>query len=171
MTDEQRPPELDRTLLAIGLGLLGLVVVASLLVVVLGSSEPAQFPDDSPEGTVQRHLDAFAEDELEEAYALFSSDVQQGMSPEQYEQAVRDYGTYASGITRRVLFDRSDVDGEEATVHLTVEEFYGGGPFGGGDTYRSPREIHLVREDGAWRIDEPLVGLEPAPVPFDEFPG
>ena len=44
---------------------------------------------------------------------------------------------------------------------ITVEEFYEDGL--GGSTNRYDREIHLVREDGAWYIDEPLVWLESAP--------
>jgi hypothetical protein len=72
--------------------------------------------------------------------------------------------------SRRILFDRTDIDGDRGRVHLTVEEYFGGGPFGGGETYRSPREIRMVREDGSWRIDEPLAGVEPVPVPgIDPF--
>ena len=44
---------------------------------------------------------------------------------------------------------------------ITVEEFYADGL--GGSTNRYDHEIHLVREDGAWYIAEPLVWLEPAP--------
>jgi hypothetical protein len=66
-----------------------------------------------------------------------------------------------------VLFDRSEVDGDRARVWLTIEEYYDGGPFGGANTYRSTREIALVREGGEWRIDDPLIGLEP--MPFQDY--
>lgn len=168
MTEQERPSAPDRTLLAIGLGILGLVVVATVLVLALGSQEPTQFAEDTPEGAVQRYLAAFDDGDYEAAHAYFSTDVREQMDAEEFERAIRDYGFYPADTSRRVLFDESEIDGSEATVRLVVEEFYGSGPFGGGDTFRSERDVHLVNEDGSWRIDEALVGLEPAPFPIDE---
>ena len=61
----------------------------------------------------------------------------------------------------RYLVASTSVDGDTAQVTITVEEFYEDGL--GGSTNRYDREIHLIREDGAWHIDEPLVWLESAP--------
>ena len=165
MTDERtaagtaRP---DRSFLAIGAGIALLVVVAVIAVVVLGSRETPAFSADTPEGVVQRHLAAVEADDLEAAWAYFSSSVRADLSLDAFRRASREYGVHGT-VSRRVLFDRSEVDGDRARVWLTVEEYYGGGPFGGGETYRSSREIALVREDGEWRIDDPLIGLEPMP--------
>jgi hypothetical protein len=159
----------DRTLLLIGAGILALVVVAAAVVLLLGSREPTSFPADSPEGVVQRHLAAFEDGDFEAAHVFFSSDVQASMDLETYERTAREYGGYQGDTSRRILFDRTDLDGDVARVHLTVEEYYGGGPFGGGETYRSEREIGLVREDGSWKIDDLLIGLEPAPFPVEPF--
>ena len=63
-----------------------------------------------------------------------------------------------------MLFERTTGGGDAVTVSLTVEEFSGDGL--NGSTYRSSRDIRLVRENGAWRIDEPLVWLDPAPMPM-----
>jgi hypothetical protein len=83
------------------------------------------------------------------------------MDLDAYQRAVD-----ASGIgvepNRSVLFDRTDGEGDAVEVHLIVEEFYGDGL--SGDTYRSPRDVRLVREDGEWRIDQPLVWLDLAPL-------
>lgn len=165
MTDE--PPVAgthapDGSLLAIGGGIAVLVVVAVVAVVLLGSREAPAFSADTPEGVVQRHLAAVEEEDYETAWGYLSGDVQSDLSVDEYRRAARDYGYYGSQ-SRRVLFDRSEVEGERARVWLTVEEYYDGGPFGGGDTYRSTREIALVREGGEWRIDDPLIGLEPMP--------
>ena len=66
---------------------------------------------------------------------------------------------------RTVLFDSSTGTGDRVQLHLIVEEFYGDGL--SGDTYRSPRDVRLVREDGEWRIDQALIWLDPAPIePF-----
>lgn len=152
----------DRSLLAIGVGIVVLVVVAVIAVVALGSREAPSFSADTPEGVVQRHLAAAEDEDYEAAWGYLSEAVQEDLTLEEYRRAARDYGYYGQQ-SRRVLFDRSEVDGDRARVWLTVEEYYGGGPFGGGETYRSERQIALVREDGAWRIDDPLIGLEPMP--------
>ena len=165
MTDmpvEPASPAPDRSLLAIGAGIVVLVVVAVIAVVALGSREAATFSADTPEGVVQRHLAAVEDEDYETAWSYLSTSVQADLTLEEYRRAARDYGHHGEQ-SRRVLFDRSEVDGERARVWLTVEEYYGGGPFGGGETYRSERQIALVREDGAWRIDDPLIGLEPMP--------
>lgn len=165
MTDAPMEPASsgpDRSLFAIGAGIVVLVVVAVIAVVVLGSREAPSFSADTPEGVVQRYLAAVENEDHETAWAYFSADVQADRSLEEYRRTARDYAYYGEQ-SRRVLFDRSEVNGNRARVWLTVEEYYGGGPFGGGETYRSDRQISLVREDGTWRIDDPLIGLEPMP--------
>lgn len=169
MTDGPEPtvaPAVDRSLLAIGGGIVALVVVAVIAIVLLGSREAAPFPADTPEGIVQRHLAAVDDEDYEAARGYLSAAVRAEVSLEQYRRAAQDYG-YETGGSRRVLFDRSEVDGDRARVWLTVEEYYDGGPFGGGNTYRSTREISLVREAGEWRIDQPIIGIEP--MPFRDF--
>lgn len=162
MTDAGDTPAPDRSLLFIGLGIGVLVALAVIAVVVLGSRDATSFAADTPEGVVQRHLAAVEGEDYETAWGYLSAAVQSDLSLDEYRRAVRDYGSYRIG-SRRVLFDRSEVDGDRARVWLTVEEYYDGGPFGGANTYRSTREIGLVREGGEWRIDDPLIGLEPMP--------
>lgn len=161
-------PAPDRSLPLIGGGVVVLVVVAVAAVVLLGSGRAPSFSADTPEGVVQRHLAAVEDRDYETAWGYFSASVRAELSIDEYRRATRDYGSYGTE-SRRVLFDRSEVTGDRARVWLTVEEFYGGGAlaFGGGDVYRSPREIALVREDGEWRIDDPMIGLEP--MPFMDF--
>jgi hypothetical protein len=153
----------------IALGVVALVAVTVTVVVLAGGREAAEYPPDSPEGALQRYLAAFDEADYETAYTFFSDEVRGEMDLDQYESTVRSYGTFSGQPSRRVLFDRTSGEGDRIRVHLTVEEFYGGGGLGGGDTYRSPREVLMVREDGAWRIDEPLVWLDPAPLPAPAF--
>jgi hypothetical protein len=168
MTADARGP--DRTLLLLGAAILALVVIAAVAVLLLGGRGAESFPPDSPEGVLQRHLAAFDDGDLEAAHAFFSSEVRGQMDLDAYEQMSRDYGMAPPDGSRRVLFDSTEIDGERARVHLTVEEYFGGGPFGGGETYRSPREIRMVREEGSWRIDDTIVGVEPVPVPgIDPF--
>jgi hypothetical protein len=155
----------DRGLLLIGGAIVAIVAVTVAVVLVLGQRGEPNLEPGSPEAALHAYLAAHENGDHELAYAAFSQDVTEAWSLEEYEEAVDAYGGFTGEApSRRVLFDRADVDGDEARVHLTIEEFYGDGL--SGDAYRTPRVVRMVREDGAWRIDEPLVGLEPAPTTF-----
>jgi hypothetical protein len=151
-----------RGLIAIGVGI---GVVAILAVVAVGLSaarDPDQFPADSPQAALQAYLRAFDDEDCEAAYASFSADVRGQMSLEDFERAATDYHLYAT--ERRVLYDGVETDGDErATLRLTVEVSYGDVLFA--DRYSYPTEVPMVRDEGAWRIDQALVHLDPAPVP------
>jgi hypothetical protein len=152
-----------RGLIAIGVGI---GVVAILAVVAVGLSaarDPDQFPADSPQAALQAYLQAFEDEDYESAYASFSANVQGQMSLEDFVRAATDYHLYATE-SRRVLYDGIDRNGDErATLRLTVEVSYGDVLFA--DRYSYPTEVRMVREDGAWRLDQALVHLDPAPVP------
>ena len=159
----------DRSLLYIGLAIAGVVLAAAVAVLALGSRETTTLEAGTPEGVVQRHLTAYEDGDFDAAWSGFSSRVRELMPLEEYRRAARDFGSYSDSGSRRVLFDATETEGDRARVRLTVEEYYGGGgPFGGGDTFRSSREISLVRESGEWRIDDALIGLEPGP--FEPMP-
>lgn len=153
----------NRMLLIIGTVIVGLVVLTVAVVLVAGSRKPVAYPADTPEGAFQAYLTAFDEGDVEGAYGHFSAGVQERMDLDAYEAAIdAQAGYYGPQSSRRVLFDRRSGEGDRITLHLVVEEFYGDGLEG--STNRSPREIRLVHEDGAWRIDEPLVWVDPAPL-------
>lgn len=147
--------------MVIGVAVVALAIVATL-VVLTGDRDVASYDESTPEGVLQRYLAAFDASDLERAHAYFSSDVQADMDAEAFERVVEMYGAHGTETTRRVLFDDRAGDGDRVRLQLTVEELYGEGL--GASTSRYQREIRMVREDGAWRIDEPLVWLEPAPI-------
>lgn len=159
------PASSNRSLLLIAGAVVALAVVTILVVLLVGRDRTATYGADTPEGTVQRYLAAFESGDLEAAHGFFSARVTTGMDLDAYRRNVDMYGEgYGNPrASSRVLFERTTGGADAVTVELTVEEFSGDGL--NGSTYRSSREVRLVRESGAWRIDEPLVWLDPAPIP------
>ena len=151
----------DRSLLFIGVAVVALAVLTAVVVMLAGDRQAADFAPGSPEDTLQRYLAAYEDGDLEAAHRYFSADVRERMDLEEYERAVDSWGV-GSEPERSVLFESSSGTGDRVELHLIVEQFAGDGL--SGETYRSPRDIRLVREDGEWRIDEPLVWLDPAPI-------
>jgi hypothetical protein len=85
------------------------------------------------------------------------------MDREAYERTVAMYDPGIGGDpTRRALFDGRLGEGDSIRLQVTVEEIYGDGLSASSNRYQ--REVRMVRENGGWRIDEPLVWLEPSPV-------
>ena len=161
----------DRSLLAIA-GAIGATVLAAIvLVVVAGDRPPASFPPGSPQAAMQDYLAAWEAEDYPAAYAFFSARAKDRVPLEEFRRAAeeqRRYGYPAEG-RRRVFIDRVSENGDRADVHLTVEEFSGQGGLGA-NVYRSTRIVPMVREEGSWKSDEPLIGLEPGYFP-EEFKG
>lgn len=155
----------DRSVLAIAGGIGAIVVAAVLVVLVLGDRPASSFPPDSPEAAVQAYLVAWDAEDYAAAYAFFSAEVKGRVSLEEYRQVAREQGSYGypGGERRRVEIDRVDITGDRAEVRLTVEHFFDGGGLFGNGGYTSTSVLHLVREKGAWRFDEAVIGLEAGP--------
>ena len=151
----------NRSLIYVALGIVVLAVITIAVVLLAGDREATEFDADSPEAALQRYLVAYDGGDLDTAHAYFSADVRQRMDLDAYQRAVDSWGV-GFEPDRSVLFDSTSGTGDRVELHLIVEEFAGDGL--SGETYRSPRDIRLVREGGEWRIDEPLVWLDPAPI-------
>lgn len=149
------PRPTARPLIAIAVAV-GLVVIVAVVAVVAFGSRTATYPADSPEAAFQGYLTAFQQDDREAAYPFFSKQVRAGMSLTQYGQ---DIAMRGGEPDVRVWIDRTDLKGDRATLHLTVEHYYGAGLQS--SRYRSQTQVRMVREDGAWRVDDQLIGVEP----------
>jgi hypothetical protein len=155
----------DRSLLYIGLGIVAIAIAAVVAVVLLANRAPASYPAGSPEAAFQGYLQAFERGDYAASYASFSKAIRDSTSESEYRTAVGQYGIYDGVQGSRVLFDRTSGSGDRVVLHLIVEQYSGGGPFGGGEVYRSSRQISMVREDGTWKIDQALVWVDPGPFP------
>jgi len=153
-----------RSLLMIGLAVAAIATLAIIAVFVASTRPPVEYAAGSPEAAVQDYLRAWADGDDEVTLSAFSARVRADLTLADYRSMASDFRRYQdppSGPTRRVFIDRATITGERATVDLTVEESWPGGPLDRRNTYRSVRSLSLVREDGAWKIDEQLVWLDP----------
>lgn len=151
-----------RGLVLIAVAILVLLAGTVAVVLVAGGPRDPQLEPGSPEAVIHEYLTAYDAGDLELAHTFFSARVREAWDLDAYRRSVdmRPVPGRDHGPSRRVLFDRTDVSGDDARVRLTVEEFYGDGL--SGDTYRSTREVRMIREDGSWRIDQALVWLDTA---------
>ena len=156
----------NRSLIWIGAGILALVVLGGAVVLLAEGRQDETFAPDSPQAAIQEYLAAWEAGNYEGAYAFFSSEVQADTSLDDYESESRSYAVGAGYGSRAAFIDEVEGDDQRVIVHLTVEEFYGGGP--GTETFRSPRQVRMVHEADGWKIDDPLIWLDPTQ--FGEFP-
>lgn len=148
-----RPP---RSVLLAGLAIVTLVAIAVIVAVAL-PDEPATYPAGSPEAAFQTFYQAWEAGDTDTAYAAMSSDVKRDITSDEYRQMDSEQ-SWQRDEDRRVVLLKSEVTGDRAVLDLRVDQFYQGGL--GGDRYSYDRSVRLVREDGVWLIDEPLVGIE-----------
>ncbi len=149
----QRP---DRGVLIIGLTIAGLILLAVLAALFVGSPEEETFAEGTPARTVQDYMRAVRERDRETAYDFYSDAAQRQMSFEEFSGYVGNFG-FASENTR-IRLEESRVEGDRATLVLRIEQFNEGSVFDS-NRYDYERTVVLVREDGGWKIDEPYLYL------------
>jgi hypothetical protein len=157
----------NRSLLVIGGGILALVALSIAVILLAEARGPASFELGSPQEAMQRYLAAWEERDHEAAYLFFSTEIRADTTLEQYESEARAYGEGFGGGETATYIDDAEVEGDTATLHLTVEQYFDDGGLGG-NSYRTQRSVRMVREADGWKIDEPLIGVES--IPFGEFP-
>lgn len=142
-----------------------LVAIAAVVVVlVFGSRGVASFPAGSPEAVFQRYYQAFADGDYDAAYDAFSRRVQQSVSREDYVSRASSGDLYVRETTTRIRVGRVDVDGDRANLILVLDQYFGSGLTGSASSWE--RRIAMVRENGDWKIDEPLLGINSMPPEF-----
>lgn len=126
------------------------IAVAVLAVVVTTVREPARYPADSPEGVVQRYLEAVVDDDLEAAMQLYTDEVRDrcedrgpGRVPPRFEDRSFDAD----------LVGTREVDDDTVDVSVRIREFSGEPPFSGGG-YDHEEIYRVQRVDGTWRIED-----------------
>lgn len=129
---------------------IALVVAGVVVALVTTRGGVDLFPEDSPEGVVQRYLIALDDEEYQRAYDYLSSDVQRRCSLDEF---LRSASTTAAREHRMTLEDTRILD-DSALVTARVTVFDPGVPFGRSE-YSYDRTFQLKLEEGRWRLTWP----------------
>lgn len=141
----------DRLLWGIVAGAVLLVLAGFGLLLVVRDRQPEQYPEDTPQGVVQRYLTALSEGRFTDAEQYISESVKakytEGLRPKLPVPT-------SSGRSYRVVLQDTRVDGDRATVTVAVSRFSpgGGGLFDRPTQYTDTYVFELRREGGQWRI-------------------
>lgn len=153
----------NRLIFVIGGVVVALAIASVLVVLSVGDRTSEAYPEDTPEGALQRYLESFESGDLAGAHAWFSDRVRSEMDLASYQRMVDQFGSLlADDRPRRVLVDERVGTGDSISLRVIVEELEDGGI--GASTQRYEREIRMLRQPDGWRIDEPLIWLEPGPI-------
>lgn len=154
-----RPGPVAIVAIAIGAGVL---LLAGLVAAVLITRPAATYPAGSPEAAFQAYLFAYRTGDVEAAYGAFSGDVRSRLTLAQYKGLDADQRRWQAQEDPRIVLDRTDrTAADRVTLQMTIEHFNPG--VFGSSRWTEPLSVRMVREAGAWRIDDPLLGTQPAP--------
>jgi hypothetical protein len=151
-----------RGLWIIGGGIVALAAVAVVVVLALGNRPAQEFQPGTPERALQEYLAAFDAGDYAAAYGFFSTAARSAASEREYRDVMPAYGDGHDATATRVSYDGRTGSGDRVTLQLTVEQTTGAG----GGTFSYSRSVPMVREGGAWRIDQLLIRLDPGPWPL-----
>ncbi|MBX3088510.1 MAG: hypothetical protein KF742_08455 [Cryobacterium sp.] len=133
------PRRVDRALIAVIVIILLIVVTA--VIAVFASGSQARLDPASPEFAVQKYSAAILDSDRDAAMEMVTSDLRNNCEPSS------DAGNYSVRIT----LVSTKINGDRATVKVTLNINYGGGAYGGSDV-STPDTFTLVKEGGNWRV-------------------
>lgn len=140
----------DRSVLWIGGAVLAVVIVAVVVIVGLGTSDPETFAPDSPEYALQQYLAALHAGDEDRAIAYLSDDARR-----QFASNNGGREPYCQGFEgRQIKVRETTYTGNRATVTLEIQEFSGSGLDFVRYSWIYP--ILMVNESG-WKVDDPYV--------------
>lgn len=145
-------------------GLVIVLVVAAIVAVLAFAPSESHFTSGSPEDVFQRYLTNYQNRDFATAYGFFSTQAQKQLALDDYAAYARSSHSGGSlDSNSRVTIDRVEGNDTRKTLHISVENISGSGL----DLNRWTYDVVVptVKESGAWKIDELLLGTSPAPIP------
>jgi len=146
------PAGTGRTWLMAAIVALALVGIATAAILIAGGQREVTYAPGTPEAVVQDYIRAWDAGDTDAAYAYFSSRVQARVPEWEFRHAK----TWSDEDSARIWIDERREVGSGVTLELMVERTYDG--FLLPSRERDGMRLVLILEDGAWRIDTPLLG-------------
>jgi len=112
--------------------------------------------DDTPLTPIHNAFVAFEQGDLSTARQQYSARLLASMEEDKEYNPFTSGGYVNAQNSRRLRILASQIDDtnpNRASVTIAMDNYSGGGFFGGSNTWSSQRVIALVREDNAWKID------------------
>ncbi len=159
----------NKWLIWIGAALAALVVVAVVLTVATGGRRVKTYPEDSPEGAVQRYLQALIARDPELAYDFLSSDLR-GQCPLADWREQSRFAASQLDESQLTLGETRQVSADEALVTVGIGRIEGPGLIDVRPRQSSyDQEFRLRKQaDGLWRFSQypwPVFGCPTRQVP------
>ena len=132
-----------------------LVIVAAAAVMLSSAREDATYPAGSAEAALQEYFHAWRSGDIEAAYAALSSRAQARVPRDEFRHAQ----TWQGESRVRVWIDERTEIADRVGLDLTLEETYDGFLRLARDT--TGLRVTMIRQDGDWKVDTPLVGYYP----------
>ncbi|MBF8303882.1 MAG: hypothetical protein HW399_257 [Dehalococcoidia bacterium] len=159
----------NRWLIIIG-SIVAILIVVSVIVAISTQNNLPILSEDTPEGTVQRYLQALERDDLTLAYSYLSVSAKERKT---FQEFSRELGFGSKEVQQRqVTLEKSRVFGNTAEVQVTISEFRPSGPLTFQPSENSfQSNFSLQKQDGKWFISDaswPVyfpVPIKPPPPP------
>ena len=150
----------SRILIVFGSAIAVLIIVTVVLVLTLGQGSSVSLPQNSPEGAVQRYLQAVQDKDYANAYSLLTPpasptpDGGKPVPPQDFQYYVMSAQNAASNTWKANLGKVTET-GSTATVDVSVEVFRPSGPFGN-QVNTNNVTFFLKKVGSGWLITAPL---------------
>lgn len=136
---------------AVAAGLL--LAVAVTAIVLTGTRKDLAYEPGSPESAVQAYAQAWEAGDVDTAWDLLTPQAQARVQEFEFRSAM----SWDEDVPTRIwVEERRDLE-DRVELSLAVERSWDG--LFGSDREVRPMRVTLIRVDGAWRIDTPLVGF------------
>jgi hypothetical protein len=119
----------NRTLVGFGIGIAALVIITIILVLTLGRSNPTLLPENTPQGVVQRYLQAVQEKNYQVAYNYLAP-----FDPKNSNGPVQSFDNWtmsnqnSNNSTWKAELVGVKFNGDSASVTVMIDIFSPGGP-------------------------------------------
>lgn len=149
-----------RSVFIIAMAVLALVIGAVIIALTLSPKE-SHFAPNSPEAAFQHYVDAYNSRNFGEAYRSFSTGAQRQLTLDQYATQARSSAYVPINDNQRIAIEHVEHQGSVVFLHLTIEHSGGSGLDFDHPSYE--QRVPMIQENGAWKIDELMLGTAPVP--------